>query len=126
VFRDGRGRAADYATRGRGLTPRSSKACRCGGVGVVTSRKPGSAGSAGAIVFRQIVARSASRVAKLCTGRSPGVCLVAALARARGERAAGATGLVRAAEAAGLSSSVNSRAAGRACGGQLGETEATP
>jgi hypothetical protein len=60
---------------------------------VVTRRKPGRAGSAGAMVFRQMVPRSASRVAKLCTGRSPGVCLVAALARARGERAAGATGL---------------------------------
>ena len=45
--------------------------------------------------FRQIVPRSASRVAKLCTGRSPGVRLVAALARARGERAAGSTALVR-------------------------------
>ena len=49
----------------------------------------------------------------------PGVCLVAALARARGERAAGATGLVRAAWAAGLSSSVNSRGASRACMCQL-------
>ena len=69
---------------------------------MVTSRKLGNAGSAGAMVFRQIVARSASTVAKLCTGR-----------------AAGATGLVRAAEAAGLSSSVNSRAASRACMCQL-------
>jgi len=65
------------------------------------------------MVFRQIVARSASRVAKLCTGRSPEVCLEAALARARGEWAAGATGLGRAAEAAGLSSSVNSSGASR-------------
>jgi hypothetical protein len=41
--------------------------------------------------------------------------LVAALARARGERAAGATGLGRAAEAAALSSSVNTTGAMRAC-----------
>ena len=44
--------------------------------GVVTSRKPGSAESAGAMVLRQMVPRSARRVAKLCTGRasrSPGV-----------------------------------------------------
>ena len=54
-------------------------------------------GVGGAMGFRQIVPRSASRVAKLCTGRSPGVRLVAALARARGERAAGSTALVRAA-----------------------------
>ena len=59
------------------------------------------------MVFRQMVARSVSRLAKLCTGRSPAVCLVAALASAFGERAAGATGLGRAAWAAGLSSSVN-------------------
>ena len=49
----------------------------------------GQRGVGGPMVFRQIVPRSVSRVAKLCTGRSPGVCLVAALARARGERAAG-------------------------------------
>ena len=81
---------------------------------MVTSRKPGTAGSAGAMVFRQMVPRSASRVAKLCTGRSPGVCLVAAFARARGERAAGATGLGRVAWAVDLSSSMNSRGASRA------------
>jgi hypothetical protein len=83
--------------------------------GVVTSRKPGRAGSAGAMVFRQMVARSVSRLPKLCTGRSSSVRLAAALARARGERAAGATGLGRAAWAAGLSSSVNKTGASRAC-----------
>ena len=45
------------------MAPRSSKACRWRAVGVVTSRKPGSAGSAGAMVFRQMVPRSDSRVA---------------------------------------------------------------
>jgi hypothetical protein len=44
-----------------------------------------------------------------------GVCLVAALAWARGERAAGATGLGLAAWAAGLSSSANRAGASRAC-----------
>ena len=44
------------------------------GVGVVTSRKPGRAGSAGAMVFRQMVARSVSRLAKLCTGTGPQRC----------------------------------------------------
>ena len=66
----------------------------------MTSRKPGVAGPPGAMVFRQIVARPASRVPRLCTGKSPGACLVAALARAFGERAAGATGLARAEMAA--------------------------
>ena len=81
----------------------------------VTSWKPGRAGSAGWIWLRQMVARSASRVWKLCTGRPLPVCLAAALARACGERAAGATGLVRAAWAVGLSSSVNSSGASRSC-----------
>ena len=45
--------------------------------------------------------------------------MVAALARAFGEQAAGATGLVRVAWAACLSSSVNSRGASRACMCQL-------
>jgi len=52
-------------------------------------------------------------------GQVTGVCLVAALAAARGERAAGATGLVRVAWAAGLSSSVNKMGASRACRCQL-------
>src|SRR5438046_597848 len=94
-FLGGAGRAADYAVPRRWLTPSRSRACRWSGVGVVTSRKAGRAGSAGWIWLRQMVARSASRVWKLCTGRSPGVRLAAALARARGERAAGATGLRR-------------------------------
>src|SRR6185312_320902 len=103
------GQASDYAVPRRWLMPSRSRAWRCSGVGVVTSRKPGRAGSAGWIWLRQMVARSASRLVKLCTGRSAGVRLAAALARARGERAAGATGLVRLAWAVALSSSVNSR-----------------
>jgi len=55
-FRAVWGRVADYATPRRWLTPRSSRACLWRAVGVVTSRKPGTAGSAAAIVFRQIVA----------------------------------------------------------------------
>ena len=85
-----RDQGADYATPRRWLTPSNSKACRWRAVGVVTSRKPGRAGSAGWIWLRQMVPRSASRVAKLCTGRSSSVRLAAALARAFGERAAGA------------------------------------
>jgi hypothetical protein len=41
------------------------------------------------MVFRQMVAKSVSRVAKLYTGTAAGVCLVATLAGAFGERAAG-------------------------------------
>ena len=54
------------------------------------------------MVLRQMVARSVSRLAKLCTGIAAGVCLVAALASAVGERAAAAPGLCRASWAAGL------------------------
>src|ERR1039458_28532 len=89
------GRAADYGTPRRWLTPSRSRAWRWSGVGVVTRLKAGRAGSAGWIWLRQMVARSVSRLVKLCTGRSAGVRLAAALARARGERAAGATGLDR-------------------------------
>src|SRR5713226_7895278 len=99
-FLGGWGRAADYAIPRRWLTPSRSRAWRWRGVGVVTSWKPGRAGSAGWIWLRQMVARSASRLVKLCTGRPPSVCLAAALARARGERVAGATGLGRVASAA--------------------------
>src|SRR5204863_9558712 len=66
------GRGADYATPRRWLTPSSSKACRGSGAGGVTSREPGSAGSAGARGLRQIVPSSDSRLPKLCTGRLPG------------------------------------------------------
>src|SRR5450755_1676719 len=106
AFWRGAGRASDYAIPRRWLTPSRSRAWRCRGVGVVTRRKAGRAGSAGWIWLRQMVARSVSRLVRLCRGRPLLVCLAAALARARGERAAGATGLVRAAWAAGLSSSV--------------------
>jgi hypothetical protein len=47
-------------------------------------QKPGRVGSAGWNWLRQMVARSLSRVWKLCTGRLPSMRLVAALARARG------------------------------------------
>src|SRR5436309_14330987 len=103
------GWASDYAIPRRWLTPSRSRAWCCRGVGVVTSWKPGRAGSADWIWLRQMVARSASRLVKLCTGRPAGVRLAAALAAAREERAAGATGLGRAAAAAAWSSSVNSR-----------------
>jgi hypothetical protein len=55
-----------------------------------------------------MVARSASKVAKLCAGPPLGVALVAALAAAAGERRAGATGLGRAARPTAGSSSLNS------------------
>src|SRR5258707_5163823 len=87
--------AADYAIPRWWLTPSRSKACPCIGVGVVARRKPGNAGSAGRIWLMLIVARSRSRVWKLCTGRLSGVRLAAALASAFGERPAGATGLCR-------------------------------
>src|SRR6266498_2880169 len=112
-FLGGAGVASDYAIPRRWLTPSRSRAWRCGGVGVVTRWKGGRAGSAGWIWLRQMVARSASRLVKLCTGRPAGVRLAAALARARGDRAAGATGLRRAASAVALSSSVNSKGARR-------------
>ncbi len=46
---------------------------RWSGVGVVMSWKAGRAGSAGWIWLRQMVARSASRLVKLCSGRLPSV-----------------------------------------------------
>src|SRR5260370_13004579 len=85
--------AADYAMPRRWLTPSRSRAVRWIGVGVVTIWKPGMSGSAGWIWLGQMVARSRSRVAKLCTGWSPVVRLVAAFASAFGERSAGGTGL---------------------------------
>src|SRR5258706_16194044 len=105
---------ADYAMPRRWLTPSRSRAWRWVGVGVVTSRKPGRPGSAGWIWLRQMVARSARRGRKLCTGWPSWVRLVAALASALAERAAGETGLGRAARAAGLSWAVNSIGARRA------------
>src|SRR5258708_36335302 len=85
--------AADYAMPRRWLTPSRSRAVRWIGVGVVTIWKPGMSGSAGWIWLRQMGARSRSRVAKLCTGWSPVVRLVAAFASAFGERSAGGTGV---------------------------------
>src|SRR5215469_7626089 len=109
------GWVADYAIPWRWLTLSRSKARRWSGVGVVMSWKPGRVGSAGWIWLRQMVARSPSRVPKLWMGRSSPVRLAAALASARGERVAGATGLSRVAWAVALSSSVNSMGARRAC-----------
>ena len=68
--------------------PRSSQARRCTDVGVVivvTAGRPG----AGWMRLAVMVARSASRVAKLCTGAPSRVVLAAILARAAGERWAG-------------------------------------
>src|SRR5258707_5157394 len=107
--------AADYVMPRRWLTPSRSRAVRWIGVGVVTIWKPGRSGSAGWMWLRQMVARSASRVAELCTGWPSWVRLVAALASAFAEGAAGATGLVRAARAAGLSLSGDRMGAMRAC-----------
>jgi hypothetical protein len=61
------GCACDYAVPRRWLTRSRSRACRWMGVGVVTRRKPGRAGSAGWIWLRQMVARSDSRLSKLGT-----------------------------------------------------------
>ena len=69
---------------------------------------------AGWMWLAQMVARSASRLVKLCTGVLSIVCLRAALASAVSERWAAATGLARLAAAAGLSLSTNMIGA-RAC-----------
>jgi hypothetical protein len=53
----------------------------------------GQGGVGGGDGVRQLAARSAGRLPKLCTGRASGVCLLAALASARRGRAATATGL---------------------------------
>ena len=63
--------------------------------------------SAGWMWLAQRVARSASRLVKLCTGVSSAVRLRAAFLRAVSERWAAATGLARLAAAAGLSLSTN-------------------
>src|SRR5258706_12332959 len=105
--------ASDYAMPRRWLTPSRSRAWRWMGVGVVTSWKPGRAGAAGWIWLRQMVARAASRVRKLCTGWPAWGGLVAALASALAQRAAGGTGVGRAARAAGLPRSGNEIGPGR-------------
>ena len=89
----------DYAYPRRQETPSSSKAWRWTGVGVVMTVKAGRP-PAGWIWLAAMVARSSSKVARLCTGAPPAVTLVASLASAEGERRAGATGLGRAARAA--------------------------
>jgi hypothetical protein len=91
--------------------PSSSKTRRWSGVGVVTFLNEGAPGPAGWTVFTQSVPRSSSRLSKLCTGAPSSVRLVAAFASAFTERSAGATGLVRAARAAALSSSLSSTGA---------------
>jgi hypothetical protein len=74
----------------------------------VISVKPSSPKSVGWIRLAVTVARSERRLRKLWTARRSGVFFVAAFFRARAERIAGATGLVRAASAASWSSSLNS------------------
>ncbi len=74
----------------RGDTPSSSKQRCCTGVGCVCKGKL-AAVSATCIVLTVSVPRSVSSVRKLCTGRSSAVRLRDALARAAGERLAGAT-----------------------------------
>ena len=69
--------------------------------------------SAGWIWLAQMVAKSASRLVKLCAGVWSSVRLRAAFVRASSERWAGATGLVRLAAAAGLSLSTNRIGGGR-------------
>ena len=71
------------------------------------------------VVVITIVGLGLGEAVTLCTGWAAGLILVTALANARGERTAGATGLGRVAWAACLSSSVNSRGASRACMCQL-------
>jgi len=65
--------------------PRSSKALLCSGVGVVMMVNA-AVWSVGWIWLAQMVARSASRLVKLCTGVFSVVCLRAALASASSER----------------------------------------
>src|SRR5258707_12832337 len=79
---------------------RSSKARCCSGVGVVVIVNAGMSW-AGWMWLAQMVARSASRLVKLCTGVLSIVRLRAALASAVSERWAAATGLARLAAAAG-------------------------
>src|SRR5260370_29427568 len=71
----------DYGYPRRWVTPSSSKACRWTGVGVVMMVKAGRSPT-GWTRLAAMVARSASKVAKLCTGPPLGVALVAALAAA--------------------------------------------
>jgi hypothetical protein len=86
------------------VKPNSSKARRWTGVGVVISVKAGRS-AADWMVLVQMVPRSARRLRRLCTGEPSAVTLVVILARAEGERRAGATGLGRAVRpTAGLSS----------------------
>jgi hypothetical protein len=69
--------------------PSSSQARRCTGVGVVMVVNAGRPPE-GWMLLAAMVARSASRVAKLCTGSPSGVVLAAILARSAGAGAVGA------------------------------------
>src|SRR5437867_3221387 len=91
----------DALTRATGWQerPRRSNARRWAGVGVVIRVKAGRP-AAGWMVLAQMVARSASRLRRLCTGWPSSVTLAAILASAAGERRAGATGLGRSARPA--------------------------
>src|SRR5208337_2661252 len=86
-------------------TPRRAKAFFWMGVGRVVMVKGRSGAMAVVTVFLVSVARSASRVWKLWTGRPSSVRPVVCLATAAGERCALATTLARSASAACLSSS---------------------
>src|SRR5215813_4665841 len=81
----------DYVYPRRQEMPSSSRAWRWTGVGVVMMVKAGRP-AAGWMVLAAMVARSWSRVARLCTGWPSAVCLVVSLASAEGERPAGAGG----------------------------------
>ena len=77
--------------------------------------KAGDSVSFGRMWLATTVARSFNTVAKLWTGTPSSVALVWIFRSALGERHAGATGLVRAASAASLSSSLKSIGARRCC-----------
>src|SRR2546429_2749879 len=82
----------DYAYPRWLETPSSSRARRWMGVGVVMMVKAGRPW-AGWMRLAAMVARSASRVARLCTGSPSAVTLVVSFASAAGERPAGAARL---------------------------------
>src|SRR4029077_3472019 len=95
------GGCTDYARPWRWEMSSNSKAVRCSGVGLVMMVKAGMS-SAGWMWLAQMVARSASRLVKLCTGVFSVVRLRAALASASSERLAGAKGVGRLAAGGGV------------------------
>ena len=95
----------------------SAKARCCGAVGVVTTSKVGASGPADGVrqVLRTMVARSASKVAKLCAGVPSGSVWRLALVYAAAERVAGATGSRVALAPWSGSANISSRHASRMC-----------